>query len=116
MNISSREQLNQAVRNREPELEITDPGLMRTVHRQLVLRQVLNILFFVILGVAILLWANPMRLQFFDTGSGRTVRQILLLIGVLLLFADYLMPVARLYKIAARAEDRLKLTLRQPRK
>ncbi|MEO0054033.1 MAG: hypothetical protein ABIK22_07795, partial [candidate division WOR-3 bacterium] len=90
MNISSREQLKQAVRNREPELEITDLELMSMVRRQMVLRQVLNIIFFVILGVAILLWANPMRLQFLDTGSGRTVRQILLLVGILLLFADYL--------------------------
>ncbi|MEO0051208.1 MAG: hypothetical protein ABIK11_01510, partial [candidate division WOR-3 bacterium] len=102
MNISSREQLKQAVRNREPELEIAEPRLIRMVNRLMILRQVVNILFFVILGGAVLLWANPMRVPFFDSSGGRMVRQILLLFGILLLLADYLMPLARFYKISAR--------------
>lgn len=116
MNITSREQLKQAIRNREPELEITEPGLIRMVNRLMILRQVLNVLFFVVLGVAVLLWANPMRVPFFDSGGGRTVRQILLLFGILLLLADYLIPVARVYRISARSPDRLRLTLRQSKK
>jgi|UniRef100_A0A7V3UZX6 hypothetical protein len=112
MTIRSGAELKQAVRNKEPEILISDPQLIKMVSRLMVLRMITNVLFFAILAVAVLMWANPLRIPFFEAGAGRLTRQILLLFGILLLFADYLMPVARFYKISARTEGQLRLKLR----
>jgi hypothetical protein len=114
MIINSAAELKQAIKKKEPELVITAPELIKMVNRLMVLRVIINVLFFAILGFAVLMWANPLKISFFEAGSGRLVRQILLLIGIGLLFADYLMPVARLYKVSAKTEGQLKLVLRRP--
>lgn len=114
--ITDFEELKQAVKQQEPELVITEPAIIRRVRLQMSLRLAANIIVFAILAIAIIMWANPLRIDFFETGSGRLIRQILLGFGILLLFADYLIPVARLYKIVAESEGQLKLSLRKPRK
>lgn len=115
MNINNNQELKEAVKRLEAELVIIDPNLIRRVRLFLGLRQAANILVFVILAVAIFMWANPFRVQFFEANSGRLLRQILLGIGILLLFADYLMPVARHYRIVRYEEGQLHLALRKPK-
>lgn len=114
MLIQTDEELKQAVKKREPELVITSLAVIKKVMRLMVFRRAANVIFFVVLGLAILMLANPLKVTFFETNSGRLVRQILLLVGIILLFADYLIPVARLYKISGRDEKQLKLTLKRP--
>ncbi|MGB9742552.1 MAG: hypothetical protein ACP5JB_04245 [candidate division WOR-3 bacterium] len=116
MIVNSEAELKQAVKNKEPELVFTAPALIKKVNRLMALRMAVNVLFFAILGLAVLMWANPLKIAFFESGSGRLVRQIMLLVGIGLLFADYLMPVARLYKISAKTQGQLKLVLRRPQK
>ncbi len=114
--ITNTVELKQAVKEQEPELVITEPAIIRRVRLLMGLRAAANITVFAILALAIFMWANPLRIVFFEAGSGRLIRQILLGFGILLLFADYLMPVARLYKIVAESEGQLKLALRKPSK
>jgi hypothetical protein len=116
MQVTNNQELKQALKKLEPEVVITGPEVIRRVRLLMGLRAAANIAVFVILALAIFMWANPLRVGFFEAGSGRLVRQILLGIGILLLFADYLMPVARLYKIATQSEGRLKLVLRKPQR
>ncbi len=114
--ITNFEELKEAVKRQEPELVISEPAVIRRVRLQMGLRLAANITVFAILAIAIIMWANPLRIDFFETGSSRLIRQILLGVGILLLFADYLLPVARLYKIVAESEGQLKLSLRKPQK
>jgi hypothetical protein len=113
MNISNNQELKEAIKRLEPELVIFEPDIIKRVRLLMGLRQAANIAVLVILAGAIFMWANPFGVPFFFTGNGRLVRQILLGIGVLLLFADYLMPVARHYRIARYEEGRLQLVLRK---
>ncbi|MGQ9678992.1 MAG: hypothetical protein ACUVUD_06925 [bacterium] len=113
MNINNPQELKEAVKRQEPELIIVAPNLIRQVRLLIRLRFAANVTVFVILAVAIFMWANPFRIPFFDESDGRLVRQILLGVGILLLFADYLMPIARYYKIVRAEEGRLLLMLRK---
>lgn len=113
MNINSPQELKEAVKRQEPELIIVEPNLIREVRLFMRLRFAANVTVFVILAVAIFMWANPLRIPFFDESGGRLVRQILLGLGILLLFTDYLMPVARYYKIVRAEEGRLLLRARK---
>lgn len=113
MKVTNAAELKQAVKRLEPEILVTTPELIKKVRLLLALRTAANVIVFVILAVAIFMWANPLRVGFFDTGSGRLMRQVLLGIGILLLFADYLMPVARHYRIAVADAKEIKLILRR---
>lgn len=115
MNITNSEDLKSAVKRQEPELVITDPQLIKRVRLLMNLRTVANVLVFAILAIAVFMWANPLKILLFEGGTGRLIRQILLGVGILLLFAEYLLPVARLYKVASIEEERLKLVLRKLR-
>ncbi len=115
MEIDNSKNLKEAVKALEPELVITEPGLIKRVRLFMTLRLVANVLVFVILAIAIFMWANPLRILFLESGQGRLVRQILLGIGVILLFVDCFLPVARVYKIAESDSNRLKLVLRKPK-
>ncbi|MGQ9707261.1 MAG: hypothetical protein ACUVUR_00075 [bacterium] len=116
MQITNDDDLKQALKRLESELVITEPEIIKRVRLLMGLRMAANIGVFVILALAIFMWANPLKTPFFEAGSGRLVRQILLGVGILLLFVDYLMPVARHYKIASSDEGQLKLRLRKPQK
>ncbi len=115
MNINNGQELKEAVRRREPELLITNPQIINRVQLFMTLRLIANILVFFILAMAIFMWANPLRVPFFEGGEGRLTRQILLGVGIILLFAEYLVPVARLYKVASKEKGRLRLILRRPK-
>lgn len=115
MNIKNKQELDRAVKHQEPELLVEEPVLIRRIRLLINLRLAANILVFVILAVAIIMWANPFRIPFFEGGSGRLTRTIILGIGIILVFAEYLMPVARLYKIASFDGTHLRLILRNPK-
>ncbi len=115
MDVRNNIELRQAVKKREPEITVSEPVLVKKVRLLMGLRLAANVAVFAILVIAIFMWANPLGIGFLEAGSGRLLRQILLFIGILLLFADYLMPVARHYKITVRSEGQIKLTLRKPR-
>ncbi len=114
MEVRDNNELRRAVKRREPEITVSEPGLIKKVRLLMGLRLAANVAVFTILVIAIFMWANPLGIGFLEAGSGRLLRQILLLIGILLLFADYLMPVARHYRITFRSEGQIKLTLRKP--
>ncbi len=115
MTVNNSQELKAAVKAQAPEVVITAPELIKQVRLFMALRLVANVLVFVILAIAIFMWANPLRILFFESGQGRLARQILLGIGIILLFIDYLLPVARLYKIAEGDGNQLKLVLRKSR-
>lgn len=113
--ISSPEELKAAMKASELELKVTDPGLVRKVVAWSIVRRVTSILVFVILALAIFAWANPFDFGFLATPGARLGRQIVLGVGILLLFADYLMPVVRAYNVKGRDEDGLILVSRRKR-
>lgn len=77
-----------------------------------IIRRVAGILVFVILGLAIFAWANPLGFKFLEATEARLVRQIALAFGIILLFADYLLPGVRNYKVTAD-NDGLRLVRRK---
>lgn len=113
MQVGNSQELKEAVGKREPEVVVTDEALARRIQTLSALRTAANIAVFVILAVALFMWANPAHWELLDTDKARLVRQIILGVGILLLFADYLMPVVRHYRIAARDKSGLKLVLRR---
>jgi len=115
MQVASSQELKEAVARRDPEIVVTDEALGRRVQTLAVLRTAANVAVFVILAAAIFMWANPARWELLETNRVRLVRQVMLGVGILLLFADYLMPVVRHYRIAARDSSGLKLVPRRPR-
>ncbi len=113
MNVGTMDELRRAVKQMEPEIVVTDEKLQRTVMTWNVLRTIANIAVIVVLAVGIFAWANPMRIPALEAPWALSARRIILAVGILLLFAEYLMPVARLYKPAGQDALGLKLIPRK---
>ena len=111
--VSTLEELKKAAKEGVTEIVVADETLAKTVRVWHTLRQMANILVFLILGIGIFAWANPFQFAFLDSGAFRLARQILLGVGVLLLFAEYALPVVRLYKIGGADALGLKLVRRK---
>jgi hypothetical protein len=105
--------LRQAVRAGEAEIVVADEALGRKVRFWSVLRTVANVAVIVVLAVAIVVWVNPFNMEQLKTAEMLMARRIVLGVGVLLLFADYVIPVVRLYKIAGQDATGLKLVPRK---
>ncbi len=108
--------LKRAAKQGEVEILVTDAKLARTVSLLEVTRRTANILVFVILALGVFMWANPIRWDFLGSNSMQLVRRILLAVGIILLFSDYVLPVVRSYKVASRDENGLRLVSRRPKK
>jgi len=115
MQVSTLDELKAAAKAVEAEIVVTDESLAKKVRLWTVLRMVANVLVVVILLVAVFVWANPMRIMELEQGWALIARRILLAVGVLLLFSDYLLPVVRAYKIAGSDALGLKLVPRKPK-
>jgi len=98
VNAATRGELLQAVRSGAPEIVVTDDELARRVLLWNRLRTIANVAVIVILGVGAFVWADPLGLPLLRESWAALVRRIILAVGVLLLFAEYLMPAVRLYK------------------
>ena len=109
MRVATLKELRQAAKQGEEEIVVTDVGLARKVRVWQIIRKVAGILVFVILGLAIFAWANPLNIEFLTRPDARLVRQILLGVGIVLLFLEYLLPVVRTYRIAGQDDSGLKL-------
>ena len=113
MQVSTLDALKKAAKEGAAEITVIDSGLAGKVKAWQTIRKVANILVFLILGIGIFAWANPLQLTFLDAGAFRLTRQILLGVGVILLFAEYLLPVVRTYKTAGKDGAGLKLVRRK---
>jgi 3-deoxy-D-arabino-heptulosonate 7-phosphate (DAHP) synthase class II len=112
MQVSTKDELKQAVKKLEPEIVVTDEGLVKRIRLFSVLRTVATIAVFVILAAALLMIADPAG-WFKGSQEAQLARQIMLGVGILLLFADYLLPVVRVYRIAGQDANGLKLVPRK---
>jgi hypothetical protein len=113
MQVSTFDELKKAVSAGEAEIVVADETLRKKVVSWNVLRTIANVLVIVVLVIGIFAWANPMRIPALEETSARIARQILLGVGILLLFAEYLLPVVRLYKPAGSDAIGLKLVPRK---
>ena len=116
MRATTMAELKRAAKQGEAEVLVTDAKLARQVSLLEAVRRTANILVFVILAVGVFMWANPINWGFLGSGSMQLVRRILLAVGIVLLFSDYVLPVVRSYKVASRDETGLRLVSRRPRK
>jgi hypothetical protein len=108
-------ELKDAVKALESVIIVTDEKLAKQVLFWNVLRTVANILVIVVLAIGIFAWANPMRIPVLEEEWALLVRRIMLGVGVLLLFAEYVIPVVRQYKPAGSDATGLKLVPRKAR-
>jgi len=106
-------ELKAAVRQQVEEITVTDPVLAYKVRVWSTIRTVANVLVFVILGLALLAWADPLHWEFLKTNGARLARQIMLGVGLVLLFLEYVLPIVRHYKIAGQDSLGLKLVPRR---
>jgi hypothetical protein len=106
--VNSIAELQAAVKAGAEEIVVADETLAKRVMLFNTLRSVANVLVYVILALAIFFWANPLRIELFETSPFLWGRRIALGVGVVLLFVDYLLPAVRQYK---PAEDRDRLVL-----
>ena len=113
MKVATMPELRQAVKQLEPEIIVADDKLARTIGLWNLLRTIANIAVIVVLAIGIFAWANPLRSPELEAAWALTARRIILGVGVLLLFAEYLMPVVRLYKPAGSDALGLKLVPRK---
>jgi hypothetical protein len=113
MQANTLDELKKAVSAGEAEIVVTDEGLRKKVMLWSVLRTIANVAVVIVLVVGIFAWANPMRIPGLEEPWALLARRILLAVGILLLFAEYLMPVARLYKPAGPDATGLKLVPRK---
>ena len=113
MTVNSIKELRQAEKQGEPEITITDEKLAGRVRLMDIARRVAGILVFVILGLAIFAWANPLGFEFLSSPGARLARQVALAFGIILLFADYLLPGVRNYKVGPGPAGGLKLVRRK---
>ena len=113
MQVASLEELKKAVKVVEPEIVVTDEGLAKRVLFWNALRTVANILVIVVLAVGIAWWANPLRMPLLEQDWALSVRRIIRGVGVLMLFAEYVIPIVRLYKPAGKDSLGLKLVPRK---
>ena len=112
MQVAGLDELKKAVQAVEPEIVVTDEGLAKKVVFWNTLRTIANILVIVILALAILAWAFERDIT---VAWVPLVRRIMLGVGVLLLFAEYIIPIVRLYKPAGSDALGLKLVPRKAR-
>lgn len=115
MNVTTKSELQQAVKSGAPEIVVTNEALARKVLLWNTLRSVANVAVIVILVVGVFAWADPLGLPLLQEPWAATARRIILAVGVLLLFAEYLMPAVRLYKPAGSDETGLRLVPRRSR-
>lgn len=113
MQVANLEELKKAVKAFEPEIVVTDEGLTKKVLFWNTLRTIANILVIVVLAVGIAWWANPLRIPELEQDWALMVRRIVLGFGVLMLFAEYAIPIARLYKPAGKDALGLRLVPRK---
>lgn len=114
MTVSTKDELQEAVKRLEPEIVVADETLIKRIRLYNVLRTSTSVAVFVILAAALLMMADPAE-RFRDSAGARLARQIMLGLGILLLFADYLLPVVRSYKLAGQDANGLKLVPRKQR-
>ncbi|OYD15079.1 hypothetical protein CH330_06690 [candidate division WOR-3 bacterium JGI_Cruoil_03_51_56] len=115
MQVTTLKELKKAAKQGEVEILVTSRDLSKKVRTWETIRKVANIVVFIILALAIFAWANPIGWDLLETGSARLARQIMLGVGVVLLFMDYFLPVVRNYKIAGQDKSGLKLVNRKTR-
>jgi hypothetical protein len=113
MQVAGLDELKQAVKALDPEIVVTDEGLAKKVVFWNTLRTIANVLVIVVLAVGIAWWANPLRIPELEQDWALSARRIVLGFGVLMLFAEYVIPVVRLYKPAGRDALGLKLVPRK---
>jgi len=113
MQVASLDELKNAVKAIEPEIVVTDEGLAKKVMFWNTLRTIANILVIVVLAIAIFTWANPLRIPELEQTWALLARRIMLGVGVLMLFAEYVIPIVRLYKPAGSDALGLKLVPRK---
>jgi hypothetical protein len=113
MQVASLDELKKAVAAIEPEIVVTDEGLAKKVQFWNILRTIANILVIIVLGIGIAAWANPLRIPELEQTWALLARRIMLGVGVLLLFAEYVIPIVRLYKPAGSDALGLKLVPRK---
>ena len=113
MQVASLDELKKAVKALEPEIVVTEEGLTKKVLLWSTLRTIANILVIVILAVGIAWWANPLRIPELEQEWALLARRIVLGFGVLMLFAEYVIPIVRQYKPAGRDSLGLKLVPRK---
>lgn len=113
MQVASRKELNEAVRRREQEIVVTDRQLASSVRRLHSLRAAATVLVIAILAAAVIIVTNPFRWSLLETPRATLVKNILIGIGLILLLAEYLVPLVRLYRIAGQDAAGLRLVLRR---
>ena len=113
MQVASLDELKQAVKAVEPEIVVTDEALAKRVVFWNALRTIANVLVIVVLAVGIAWWANPLRIPELEQEWALTARRIVLGVGVLMLFAEYVIPIVRLYKPAGKDALGFKLVPRK---
>ena len=115
MTVNTLAELNAAVKANEAEITVADEKLAAKVRLWNTLRAVANIAVIVILAIGIFAWADPLGLPFLKEPWAHSARRIVLIVGVALLFADYLLPAVRTYKPASSDALGLKLVPRKPK-
>jgi hypothetical protein len=115
MQVASLDELKKAAQAFEPEIVVTDESLAKKVLTWNALRTTANVLVIVVLAIAIFTWANPLRMPELEQTVWLLARRIALGFGILLLFAEYVIPIVRLYKPADKDALGLKLVPRKPR-
>ena len=115
MQVANLDELKKAAQAFEPEIVVTDEGLAKKVVFWNVLRTIANILVIVVLAIGIAWWANPLRIPELEQDWALTARRIVLGVGILLLFVEYVIPIVRLYKPAGKDALGLKLVPRKSR-
>jgi hypothetical protein len=112
-NVSTLDELRDAVKAAEAEIVVSDEMLARKVLLWNTLRTIANVAVIVILAIGIFAWADPLGLPLLKEPWAQMARRIVLAVGVLLLFAEYALPVVRLYKPAGSDALGLKLVPRK---
>ncbi len=96
--VHSMQELQAAVKAGADEIVVADPGVESRVRLFDRLRTGANIAVYLILAGAVLLWANPFRIAAWESVGFLWLRRVVLGLGILLLFADRLLPVVRFYQ------------------
>jgi len=96
--VATLDELKEAVKAGEPVILVTDTKLTGQVLFWNTLRTIANVVVIIVLAIGIFAWANPMRIPELEQTWALLARRIVLGVGVLLLFAEYVIPVVRLYK------------------
>ncbi|MFO7639565.1 MAG: hypothetical protein R6X14_09800 [bacterium] len=111
--VSSLAELKQASKQNEAEILITDEKLAAKMRAWQLIRTIANIAVIVILAVGIFAMVNPLDIPLLEGGGFRLARQVLLVVGVALLFLEYFLPGTRVFKIAGSDAEGLRLVNRR---